>query len=369
MASRVFNFSAGPCTLPVPILEKAAAEMLNWNGSGMGVIEMSHRGSHFMSIYKQTIADLRALMNIPENYKIMFFQGGATLQNACIPMNLLGDKETANYLVSGVWSTKTFEEAKKYCTPHCVATSKESGFTTVPEVEDWNIDPNGAYFHFCSNETINGTERLLTEEILSKIPEGMPIVCDMSSNFLSVDVDVSKFGVIYAGAQKNVGPSGVTIVIAREDLLGNEKPITPSMMSWKQNAANDSMLNTPPCYAIYMCGLMLDWVKNGGGIAAQHELSLGKSKTLYDAFEASEGFYVSKTNPKYRSRMNLPFFIKGGNEELEAKFKKEASAAGFVELSGHRSVGGLRASIYNGMTQEGVDKLVEFMNTFRSANS
>lgn len=308
-------------------------------------------------------------MNIPENYKIMFFQGGATLQNACIPLNLLGDKETANYLVTGVWSSKSCEEAKKYCTPHVVASSKEAGFTTFPEVADWNINPDGAYFHFCSNETINGTERLLTADILEAVPAGMPIICDMSSNFLSVEVDVSKFGVIYAGAQKNAGPAGVTIVIAREDLLGNEKPITPSMCGWKANADNDSMLNTPPCFGIYMCGLMFDYVKRNGGIAKMNEISCAKSKTLYDAFEASEGFYVSKINPAYRSRMNVPFTIKGGDADLEGKFLKESTAAGFHELKGHRSIGGLRASIYNGMSMEGVQKLVEFMVAFKTANS
>lgn len=367
MEGRVFNFSAGPSCLPPEILQQAANEMLNWNGCGMGVMEMSHRSPEYESIIGKAEADLRELLNIPANYKVLFLQGGASLQFACIPLNLLQGKETANYLTTGAWSDKAIAEARKYCTPTEVATSKDTKFTTVPDVSTWNVNPNGAYFHFCNNETVHGVEANLTPEMFERIGDQI-IVADMSSNFLSQAVDVSKYGVIYAGAQKNAGPAGVTIVIVREDLLGNSLPITPTMCDWKTQADGGSMYNTPPCYAIYMCGLFFDYVKRHGGIENYQRISQEKSQLLYQTIDNSGGFYTNPVDPRYRSRMNVPFLINNNDSALQSKFLKEAATRGLVNLSGHRSVGGLRASIYNGMEIDGVQRLTEFMREFQAAN-
>jgi phosphoserine aminotransferase len=367
MAGRLYNFSAGPCTLPLEILETAAAELTNYRGSGMSVMEMSHRSKVYDEIHKKALADLRELLDVPANYQILLLQGGASLQFASVPLNLLGDKTTANYLTTGTWSTKAIEEARKYCSPKEVATSKASNFTTVPPVDAWDIDPTGAYFHYCANETIHGVEFELTPEALAKIGD-MPIVADMSSNFLSKPVDISKHALIYAGAQKNAGPSGLTFVIVREDFLGHALPITPTMCDYKIAADNQSMYNTPPCFNIYMSGLFFDYIKRNGGLTAFNDFALQKSGLIYDTIDQSEGFYGGPVDRAYRSRMNLPFTIRGG-AEMEKKFMAQAETQGMVNLAGHRSVGGMRASVFNGMPIEGAAKLATFMREFRAANA
>ena len=365
--ARVFNFSAGPSILPVEILEAANRDLLNWQGTGMSVMEMSHRSKAYDSIHKKATQDLRDILQIPDNYKVIFMQGGASLQFACVPLNLLKDKATANYLTTGIWTTKAIAEAKKYCEPTEVASGKSTNFTTVPDPSTWSINPEGAYFHYCSNETIQGLEFELNDEMMQKIGD-MPVVADMSSNFLSRPIDWSKHSVVYAGAQKNAGPSGVTVVIAREDLLGNAKPITPTMCDWKTQADADSMYNTPPCWSIYMCGLYFDYIKKNGGIAHFNEVARRKAQMIYDFIESSNGFYSNPVNPAYRSLMNIPFHIKGGNPELDKQFLSEAEKQNLTTLAGHRSVGGLRASVYNGMPVEGCQKLVEFMRGFQNNN-
>jgi len=282
-------------------------------------------------------------------------------------LNLLGTKETANYLNTGNWSTKAIEEAAKYCRPHEVATGKATKFTTVPDPSTWNIDPEGAYFHYCANETIHGVEFELTQEMVDRIGN-MPIIADMSSNFLSKPIDVAKHAVIYAGAQKNAGPAGVVIVIIREDMIGHAKSICPTMLDWKIIADNDSLYNTPPCYAIYTCGLYFDYMKRNGGVEGCQENARQKSSLIYDVVDSSNGFYSNPVDPRFRSHMNLPFLIKGGDANLEKKFLQEAEVQGLTTLAGHRSVGGLRASVYNGMPLEGARRLAEFMTTFKQNN-
>lgn len=332
----------------------------------MSVMEMSHRSREYDQIHNKAEADLRELLNIPDNFSVMFMQGGASLQFACVPLNLLGDKTKANYLTTGAWSQKAIAECNKYATGHEVATGKADNFTSVPPVETWNIDREGAYFHYCNNETIHGVEFNLDDAAWAAIGD-MPVVADMSSNFLSQPIDWTHHSVVYAGAQKNAGPAGVTIVIARQDLLGNARPITPSMCDWKIQADNKSLYNTPPCFTIYMCGLYFDYIKNNGGIAAFQDLSRQKSGLIYDICENSNGFYRSPVAAGVRSRMNIPFLIQGG-EEVEKTFLAEAKAEGLVNLAGHRSVGGLRASIYNALPLEGAQKLADFMRTFQERN-
>lgn len=366
MAGRVYNFSAGPCTLPLEILETAASELTNYRGTGMSVMEMSHRSKAFDDIHKKALADLRELLDVPSNYQILFMAGGASLQFACVALNMIGDKPTANYLTTGTWSTKAIEEARKYFPAKEVATSKRSNFTTVPPVDTWEIDPNGAYFHYCANETIHGVEFELTPEALAKIGD-MPIVADMSSNFLSKPIDISKHALIYAGAQKNAGPSGLTFVIIREDFLGKALPITPTMCDYKIAADNLSMYNTPPCYNIYMSGLYFEYIKRQGGLTFFNEQALQKSGLVYEAIDQSNGFYTGPVDPAYRSRMNIPFIIQGG-AAVEKNFLAQAEAQGLVTLAGHRSIGGMRASLFNGMPLEGAVKLTAFMREFQ-ANS
>jgi phosphoserine aminotransferase len=368
MAQRLINFSAGPSALPLEILQEAQADLINYKGCGMSVMEMSHRSKEYESIHKKAEADLRDLLHIPDNYKVLFMQGGASLQFACIPLNLLRGKSTANYLTTGAWSVKALEECNKYARGHEVATGKSSKFANVPGVSNWNIDTEGAYFHYCNNETIHGLELNLTEEMYAAIGS-QTIVADMSSNFLSQPVDVSKHGVIYAGAQKNAGPAGVTIVIVREDLLGQVLPVCPTMCDWKVMADNQSLYNTPPCFAIYMCGLYFDYMKRNGGVERFHEISVQKSRLIYDLIDNSGGFYSNPVEPTLRSRMNIPFLIKNNDEALQNKFLAEAKVLGLVNLAGHRAVGGLRASIYNGLSLEDVQKLVDFMREFQTSNA
>ena len=353
---RIFNFSAGPATLPLEVLETARDELVNWHGSGMSVMEMSHRGKEYMSIHAEAEADLRELLAIPANYKVLFLQGGATAQFAAIPMNLLRGKTSADYLNTGEWSKKAIKEAKKYCTVNVVASSEDRNFSYAPAQSDWKLDPNAAYVHITQNETIGGVEMFWVPDT-----GNVPLVADMSSNILSRPIDVSKYGLIYAGAQKNIGPAGVTIVIVREDLLGQVLPGTPTLLDYKTQADNESMYNTPPTYAIYIAGLVFKMLKAKGGLAAMEQANRAKAKVLYDVLDTSS-FFLSPVAKENRSLMNVPFTLK--NAELDEEFLKGAKARNLAQLKGHKSVGGMRASIYNAMPIEGVQALVEYMTAF-----
>lgn len=360
MSQRPFNFSAGPAIMPAPVLEQAAAEMLDWRGSGMSVMEMSHRGKEFMSIIERAEADLRELMSIPDNYRVLFLQGGATLQFSQIPLNLLNGK-SADYLITGQWSKKAYKEAQRFGQVRIAANSDESDYTRYFQAEELKLDPNAAYVHICTNETIGGVE--VFDDLL---PRGdVPVIADMSSNILSRPVDVSQYGLIYAGAQKNVGPAGLTLVIVREDLLGKAGQHIPTLMDYQVLAENDSMLNTPPTYSIYLAGLVFAWLKEQGGVAAIERRNIEKADLLYHAIDHSGGFYRNPVEKPYRSRMNVPFTL--NDSALDAEFLAEAKAAGLLTLKGHKSVGGMRASIYNAMPVAGVEALVEFMQHFAAA--
>ena len=354
---RIFNFSAGPAMLPLPVLEQAQAEMLDWQGSGMSVMEMSHREKYFMSIAAEAEADLRALMAIPDNYKVLFLQGGAYSQFAMIPMNLLRGKTRMDYVDTGDWSAKAIAEAKRYGEVNVVASSKSGNYTSIPDIANWNLSSDAAYLHYVANETIRGVE-------FKSIPEvgEVTLVSDMSSNILSCPVDVSRYGLIYAGAQKNIGPAGLTLVIVREDLLGQTLPGTPIMFDYQVQADNGSMYNTPPTYAWYLAGLVFKWLQAQGGLAVMAERNQRKAGKLYAAIEASGGFYNSPVDPACRSCMNVPFTL--ANAELDKPFLAQAEQVGLTTLKGHRSVGGMRASLYNAMPEEGVDTLVAFMQDF-----
>ena len=334
--------------------------MVDWHGSGMSVMEMSHRGKEFMSIAAEAEADLRELMNIPSNYKVLFLQGGAHAQFSMVPMNLLRGKNTADYLDTGIWSKKAIDEAARYCAVNVVASSKDKNYTYAPRQEDWNLNKDAAYVHFTSNETIGGVEMFWTPQT-----GDVPLVCDMSSHILSRPIDVSQYGIIYAGAQKNIGPAGLTIVIIRDDLIGQTLAGTPTMFDYKIHADNDSMYNTPPTYGIYMAGLVFKWLKAQGGLAAMEKINIAKSALLYDYLEASS-FYHSPIALENRSRMNIPFTLK--DSSLDESFLKQAQQNGLLQLKGHKLVGGMRASIYNAMPIEGVQALVSFMQAFEKAN-
>jgi phosphoserine aminotransferase len=353
---RVFNFSAGPAVMPEDVLRTAAAEMLDWHGSGMSVMEMSHRGKEFISIYEKAQADLRALLKIPADYKILFLQGGAIAENAIVPMNLLLGRSTADYVNTGEWSKKSIKEAKKYCTVNVAASSEDQNFTCVPARETWKLTRDAAFVHVCTNETIGGVEYQWTPDT-----GDVPLVADMSSHILSRVLDVSKYGVIYGGAQKNVGPAGLTLVIVHESLLDRALPITPTAFHWKEQAAADSMVNTPATYAIYVAGLVFEWLKAQGGVEAIERKNIAKAKLLYDYLDGTS-FYVNPVRREDRSRMNIPFKL--SDESLDEAFLKGAKERGMVQLKGHRSVGGMRASIYNAMPIEGVRTLVEYMQDF-----
>ena len=357
--SRVYNFSAGPSMLPEEVLKTAAAEMLDYNGSGMSVMEMSHRSSVYDAIIKETEANLRKLMNIPDNYKVLFLQGGASTQFAAVPLNLMKNGK-ADYVVSGQFSKKAYEEAQKYGDAKCIASSKDRTFAYIPTVTPDMVREDADYVHVCYNNTIFGTKYPEVPNVGDKV-----LVADMSSCIISEHVDVTKFGVIYAGAQKNMAPAGLTVVIVREDLLGNAREYTPTMLDWKTMAENDSMYNTPPCYAIYVAGLVYKWILNLGGLEEMKKINERKAAVLYDYLDSSELFKPG-ADKEYRSMMNVTFVT--GNEELDKKFCKEADAAGFKNLKGHRSVGGMRASIYNAMPEEGVNALVAFMKKFEEEN-
>ena len=359
---RVYNFSAGPAVLPVEVLQQAADEMLNYKGSGMSVMEMSHRSKTYQAIIDEAEADLRDLLNIPSTYKVLFAQGGCSLQFASVHMNLMRNG-VADYIVTGQWAKKAFQEAQKYGKANKIATSEDKTFSYIPDCSDLPISENADYVYICENNTIYGTK-------YKKLPntKGKPLVSDVSSCFLSEPVDITKYGVMYGGVQKNVGPSGVQILIIREDLIGEGPAIanTPTMMNWKIQTDNGSLYNTPPTYGIYICGLVFKWIKKLGGLTKMKEMNEAKAKILYDFLDSSKLFRGTVVKED-RSLMNVPFVI--GNEEMEAKFIKEATAEGLTSLKGHRTVGGMRASIYNAMPIEGVQKLVAFMKDFESKNS
>ncbi len=358
--SRVFNFSAGPAVLPETVLRQAADEMLDWHGSGMSVMEMSHRGKEFIAIHATAEADLRELLAVPPNYKLLFMQGGAIGENAIVPMNLLRGKASIDYIDTGEWSKKTIKEAKRYAKVNVAASAEATGYDRVPARSDWKLDPNAAYVHICSNETIGGVEYHFTPEVGS-----VPLVADMSSDILSRPIDVARYGLIYAGAQKNIGPAGLTIVIVREDLLGQALPVTPSAFDYKTVADNDSMYNTPPTYAIYIAGLVFKWLKAEGGLKAMAERNRAKAALLYEYLDASR-FYDNPVQRDCRSLMNVPFKLR--DDALDAAFLKGADACGLLQLKGHRSVGGMRASIYNAMPIDGVRALVTYMKEFEAAH-
>jgi phosphoserine aminotransferase len=356
--ARIFNFSAGPAALPEAVLKQAADELLDWHGSGQSVMEMSHRGKEYMGIHAQAEADLRELMAIPANYKVLFLQGGATLQFEMIPMNLLAGKASADYVHTGEWAKKAIKAAKAFGNVNIVASSEDGKFTYAPAQQDWKLDKDAAFVHYTGNETIGGVEFHWTPAT-----GDVPLVCDMSSNILSKPVDVSKYGLIYAGAQKNIGPAGLTIVIIRDDLIGKGVPAPQTMMDYKTHAENDSMYNTPPTYGIYIAGLVFQWLKQQGGLAAIEKQNIAKAKMLYDCIDASN-FYANPVRKEDRSRMNVPFTLK--DAALDEEFLKGAKAAGMVQLKGHRSVGGMRASIYNAMPVAGVAALVAYMKEFEA---
>ncbi len=357
---RAFNFSAGPAALPEPVLRQAAEEMLDWHGSGMSVMEMSHRGKEFIAIHAEAEALLRELLAVPANYRVLFMQGGAIGENAIVPMNLLRGKTSADYIDTGEWSKKSIKEAGKYASVNVAASAKAEGYTCIPPRDSWRLDPNAAYVHICSNETIGGVEYHWTPEVGS-----VPLVADMSSNILSKPVDVSKYGLIYGGAQKNIGPAGLTIVIVRDDLIGQAAPFCPSAFDYKQQADNDSMLNTPPTYAIYIAGLVFNWIKAQGGLKSMEAHNRAKAALLYDYLD-STSFYNSPVAKADRSLMNVPFKLL--DESLDAAFLKGAEERRMLQLKGHRSVGGMRASIYNAMPVEGVKALVAYMKEFEAKN-
>jgi phosphoserine aminotransferase len=354
--TRVFNFSAGPAALPESVLRQAADEMLDWHGSGMSVMEMSHRGKEFIAIHAEAEALLRELMGVPANYKVLFMQGGAMAENAIVPMNMLRGKSSADYINTGEWSKKSIKEAGKFAKVNVAASSEATNFDRIPKRDSWKLDPDAAYVHICSNETIGGVEYHFTPDVGS-----VPLVADMSSSIMSRPVEVAKYGLIYGGAQKNIGPAGVTIVIVRDDLIGHALPITPSAFDYKQQADNDSMLNTPPTYAIYIAGLVFKWIKAQGGLPGIEVRNRAKAELIYDALDASS-FYTSPVARDDRSLMNVPFKLK--DEALDAAFLKGAQERSMIQLKGHRSVGGMRASIYNAMPIEGVQTLVAYMAEF-----
>ena len=359
--ARVYNFSAGPSMLPLEVLEQAAAEMLDYKGSGQSVMEMSHRSKEYQAIIDETEADLRKLMGIPDNYKVLFLQGGASSQFAMLPLNLLNKSGKADFVVTGQWAKKAYKEAARYGEANVVASSEDKTFSYIPKLDPATFTKDADYFHICMNNTIYGTK-------FKELPEtgDVPLVADISSCMLSEPVDVKKFGVLYGGAQKNVAPAGLTRVIIREDLIGNAKDFTPTMFNYETHSENGSMFNTPPCYTIYIAGKVIKWIINKfGSLEAMKEYNEKKAAILYNFLDNSE-LFKGTVVPEDRSLMNVPFVT--GDADMDAKFVAEAKAAGFINLKGHRSVGGMRASIYNAMPIEGVEKLVEFMAEFEKNN-
>jgi len=354
-----YNFSAGPAVLPKSVMLRAQAEMIDWHDSGMSVMEMSHRGKHYISIIEKVESDFRSLFNVPKNYKVLFLQGGAIAQNSMVPLNLLNGKK-ANYVVSGYWSKRSYQDALPFGDMSIAASSESIGYTKAPDLQEWKIDSSASYIHYCSNETIHGVEYFDLPSVKT-----IPVVADMSSHILSRPVDISQFGVIYAGAQKNIGPAGLTIVIVRDDLLEVASPLTPSVFNWKTQAENQSMINTPTTYSIYMAGLVFEWLIELGGLAAIEKQNIKKAELLYNYIDSSD-FYSNPIDIKNRSRMNVPFRIQ--NEDLHTSFVTGAENLGMIGLKGHRLVGGIRASIYNAMPIEGVQALVDYMKDFEKSH-
>ncbi len=354
---RVYNFSAGPSALPTEVLEQAKEELLDFRGSGMSVMEMSHRGKMFLEVAHEVEADFRALLSIPTNYKVLFLQGGGKGEFAFVPLNLLRGKSTADYVNTGSWSSGAIKEARKYCEVNVAASSEDRRFTYIPAQSEWRLSADAAYVHICSNETIHGVEYFWTPAT-----GNVPLVADMSSNILSRPLDVAKFGCIYGGAQKNIGPSGLTFVVVREDLLGGAHVHTPSVFDFTQQVNNEWMLNTPPTFAVYLAGLTFKWLKKQGGVAGIEKVNIEKAKLLYACIDSSAGFYTNPVAHADRSRMNVPFVLR--DKALDAAFLEEAQAAGLAGLKGHKSVGGMRASIFNAVSLDAVKALVNFMNDF-----
>ena len=366
LAERVFNFSPGPAALPAEVLQQAAEEMLSWHGTGVSVMEMSHRSKEFEGILAEALADLRELLHIPKNFRILFLQGGAIGENAIVPLNLMrlrnAEQPKADFVLTGAWSVKTEQETRRYGEVNIAASSADRKFTNIPAVADWKLSDDAAYVHLCTNETIGGVE-------FHDIPDigqgkGRVVVADASSHILSRPVDWSRVQVMYGGAQKNIGPAGVTIVIVREDLLGHAHPLCPSAFNWRVVAEHDSMYNTPPTYAIYIAGLVFKWLKRQGGVPAIEQRNIAKAKALYDFLDQSD-FYRNDIDPHCRSRMNVPFLL--ADETRNEAFLQQARANGLLQLKGHKSVGGMRASIYNAMPIEGVYALIDFMREFERA--
>ena len=361
MEERVFNFSAGPSALPLEVLKKAQAELVSYGTTGMSVMEMSHRSAAYQEIIDECERLIKKIMNVPENYKVLFLQGGASSQFAMVPLNLFNKSKKADYVLTGVWAKKASKEASRYGEVNVVASSEDKTFSYIPKLDSSKFTPDADYFHYTHNNTIYGTR-------FSEIPDvgNVTLVSDMSSSIMSQKVDVSKHGIIYAGAQKNIGPAGLTLAIVRDDLIGNAMDITPTMFNYATHAENGSMFNTPPCFAIYICKLVCEWVESVGGIDALEKINIEKAGILYDFLDNSKMFRATVENACDRSLMNVPFVT--DSDDLNAKFIKEATANGFVNLKGHRSVGGMRASIYNAMPIEGVKALVEFMKKFEANN-
>lgn len=355
--SRKYNFCAGPAALPEAVLQQAAAELIDYQGAGLSIMEMSHRSPEIVAIAEKAEADLRELLDISDDYAVLFLQGGASTQFASVPLNLLGDKTTADYVNTGQWSKKAIKEAKRFADINVVASSEDTNFTTIPAFESWQLNKDAAYLHYTPNETIGGVEFMWTPQV------GVPIVADMSSTILSRPIDVNQFGVIYAGAQKNIGPAGLTIAIVRKDLLGKATAHCPAMLDYKTAAENDSMYNTPPTYGIYLAGLVFQWLKDQGGLAAIEAVNRRKADKLYNFIDTS-GFYANPVEVASRSLMNVPFTL--ANSDLDKQFLAESEEAGMLNLKGHRSVGGMRASIYNAVPEAAVDALIDFMKDFES---
>lgn len=358
---RAYNFSAGPAALPTAVLEKAQQELLDWQGKGISIMEMSHRHKDYVAVAEKAESDLRQLLNIPDHYKVLFLQGGASLQFSAIPMNLLGQHAQADYVKTGIWSDKAIKEAQRYGDIHVIdAVEERDGKSGILPSHKWNISPNASYLHYCENETIGGLQ-------FDEIPEtNVPLVADFSSSILSAPIDVSKFGLIYAGAQKNIGPAGLTLVIVREDLLDQVQSATPTLLQYSAQAKNESMLNTPATYAWYLAGLVFEWLLEQGGVEAIHQINLAKAKLLYDYIDQSD-FYDNPIALENRSLMNVPFTLR--DDSLNKLFLQESEAENLLHLAGHRSVGGMRASIYNAVPLEGVQALVDFMDTFAKKHS
>lgn len=357
--TRKYNFCAGPAALPEPVLQTAREEMLDWHGSGLSVMEMSHRSPEVVGIAERAEATLRELLAIPDDYAVLFLQGGASTQFSAVPLNLLGDKTGADYVNTGQWSKKAIAEGKRYAEVNVVASSEDSNFSTIPPRDSWQLGSDPAYLHYTPNETIGGVEYFWTPEV------GVPLVADMSSTILSRPIDISQFGAIYAGAQKNIGPAGLTLVIVRRDLLGRAAPQCPAMLNWQVAADNESMYNTPPTYALYLAGLVFEWLRERGGLPAMEKTNRRKAEKLYAAIDGSD-FYANPVEPASRSLMNVPFTL--ADASLDKTFLAEAEAAGLLNLKGHRSVGGMRASIYNAVSEEAVDALIAFMQDFEHRN-